>query len=86
MKPLKSRKIFSFFILFILINISNSYLSFNFPYSLVLANENILVIHQKGITICNQHLNKVITNVKTFSEDEEIKTEASLSKVTTAFD
>ena len=79
-------KIFQFFTLLLLINISYSYLSFNFPYSLTLANGNIFVIHQKGISICDYHLNEIIENVTSFSGDEEIKTESSLSKVTTAFE
>ena len=79
------KKILSFFILHILIKFSLSFISFNFPYGLTLSNGNNLVIHQKGVTICSKHLTKIIKNVIIFSKDEEIKTEASLSKITTAF-
>ena len=75
-----------FLILFILIGFSKSLLSFNFPYGLTLSNGNIFIIHQKGVTICDNHLSTIILNVITFSEDEEIKTEDSLSKITTAFE
>ena len=74
-----------FLILFILIDFSKSLLSFNFPYGLTLSNGNIFIIHQKGVTICDNHLNEIILNVITFSEEEEITTETSLSKITTAF-
>ena len=77
---------FKFLMLLILIKISSSYLSFNFPYSLTLSNGNIFIIHQNGIDICDYHLTTILENITTFSEDEKIKTEASLSKVTTAFE
>ena len=86
MKYFNLRKIFQILILIIIIDFSYSYLSFNFPYSLTLANGNIFVIHQKGISICNYRLDTIIENITIFSEDEEIKTEESLSKITTAFD
>ena len=87
MKPSTNiyKRILYFFILFILIKLSKSSISFNFPYSLTLSNGNIFVIHQKGVTICDNLLNSILLNVITFSEDEEIKTEDSLSKITTAF-
>ena len=69
-----------------LIKITSSYLSFNFPYSLTLANGNIFIIHQNGINICDYHLTTILENITTFSEDEKIKTKASLSKITTAFE
>ena len=74
---------FYFFILFMIRNPSLSYISFSFPYSLSLSNGNILVIHKTGITICNNLLSKIIKNIITFEEDEQIQTEASLSKITT---
>ena len=82
MKPLAStyEKMFNYFILIILIKISKSVLSFNFPNSLTLSNGNIFIIHQKGVTICNNHLTTIILNVIAFPEDEEINNEASLSK------
>ena len=43
-----------------------------------------MVIHKFGITICNYLLSQIIKNITIFNEDEQIKTESSLSKVTTA--
>ena len=77
MKSLTSniyKRTLSFFEIFILIEFSKSFISFNFPYSLALSNGNIFVIHQKGVSICNNNLNKILLNIITFSEDEEIKT------------
>ena len=87
MKPLTNiyKRIHNYFILFLLINISESFISFNFLYSFTLSNGNIFVIHQKGVTICDNHLKTILLNVITFSEDEEIITEASLTKITTTF-
>ena len=70
------------FILFMIINQTLSYISFSFPYALSLSNGNILVIHKTGITICNNLLSKIIKNIIIFEDDEQIKTEASLSKIT----
>ena len=64
-------------------NSSLSYVSFSFPYALSLSNGNILVIHKTGITICDNLLTKIIKNIKIFETSEQIKTEASLSKITT---
>ena len=86
MKDLYIRGIVCFIILIILAKQTNNALSFNFPYSLTLANGNIFIIHQKGVTICDNHLTMIIDNIINFSEAEEIKTEASLSKVTTSFE
>ena len=82
MKPLACtyERMFNYFILIILIKISKSVLSFNFPNSLTLSNGNIFIIHQKGVTISNNHLTTIILNVIAFPEDEEINNEASLSK------
>ena len=79
-------KIFDLILLYILIVPLKSFLYFNYPFSLTLSDGNILVIHQKGICICNYHLSEIKQNIKTFSEDEEIRTEDSLSKITTAFE
>jgi hypothetical protein len=68
----------------IIIIISNASVFFNFPYSISLSNGNILVIHKLGITICDSLLSKIIKEIVIFDEDEEINTESSLSKVTTA--
>ena len=79
------KKIFNLIIICLLIDLSKSLKSFNYPYSLTLTNGNIFIIHQKGVTICDYSLSTIIENAIIFSEDEEIKTEESLSKVTTAF-
>ena len=82
-KIINFRIIFYLFILFIIINQALSNISFSFPYALSLSNGNILVIHKTGITICNSLLSKIIKNIITFKDDEQIQTEASLSKITT---
>ena len=74
---------FYLFIIFIIRNQILSYISFSFPYALSLSNGNILVIHKTGISICNNLLSKIIKNIITFENDEQIQTEASLSKITT---
>ena len=79
-------RILNIFILFILIELSQSFISFNYPYGLTLSNGNILVIHQKGISITNKYSTKILKNVIIFSENEEITSETSLSKIATAFE
>ena len=69
------KKILHLIIICILIDLSKSLKSFNYPYSLTLTNGNIFIIHQKGVTICDYSLSTIIENVIIFSEDEEIKTE-----------
>ena len=71
-------------IFYIIITISNTSFFFNFPYSISLSNGNILVIHKSGISICDYLLSDIIEDIIIFKEDEQIKTEESLSKVTTA--
>ena len=63
-------------------NSSFSYLTFKFPYAFKLSNKNIFVIHQLGVSICNQHFTESISRVVTFSETEKITTDEALSKVT----
>ena len=75
-------KIFNLIIFITLINSSFSYLAFNFPHAFKLDNKNIFVIHQLGITICDETFTESIKRVITFSESEQIKTDASLSRVT----
>ena len=79
---LQGRKIFILIILSILMNSSFSYLAFKFPYAFKLSNKNIFVIHQLGVSICNQHFTESISRVVTFSETEKITTDKALSKVT----
>ena len=75
------RKIFNIITLIILINPSFSYLEFKFPYAFKLSNKNIFVIHQLGVSICDETFIQIIATVVTFSESEKITTDASLSKV-----
>ena len=76
----------SFLISTLLIKQSKSHVYFNFPYRLSLSDGNILVIHQKGISICDSKVNRIIENIRIFEGNEEIKTEAVLSKVTSTFE
>ena len=69
------KTILFFVILYILIDLSIPFDSFNYPYALTLSDGNIFVIHQKGVTICNKHLTRILKNVEnmlyfmiTFSE------------------
>ena len=78
------RKLLYIYIIYTIIIISNSSIIFNFPYSISLSNGNILIIHKYGITICDGLLSNIIEDIVIFNKDEEIKTELSLSKVTTA--
>ena len=71
------------FIIFILKKFIYS-ISFINPYSISLSNENILVIHRYGISICNSIVTEIIDNITIFTEGEEISTEAALSKITSA--
>ena len=76
------RKIFLSIILITLINSSYSYLAFKYPYAFKLNNKNIFVIHELGITICDQTFTQSIDRVVTFSDSEKINTDSALSKVT----
>ena len=79
-----NRKLLYMYIFYIIITKSNLSIFFNFPYSISLSNGNIFVIHKSGISICDYLLSYIIEDIIIFKEDEQIKTEASLSKVTTA--
>ena len=79
------RKVFSIFIFISLINSSFSYLSFKYPYAFKLSNKNIFVIHELGISICDKTFTRIIFNATKFSEQEKIKSNAALSKVTSIF-
>ena len=76
-------KIFLFYFILIIL-ISPIILSFSFinPYAITLKDEKILVIHKFGISICNSSTKTIINNITLFSEDEQIITEGSLSKIT----
>ena len=74
-------KLFFSVIFIILIKFSSSYLAFQFPYAFKLNNRNILVIHQLGVTICDETFTESIKRVVTFSDSEKITNDTSLSKV-----
>ena len=76
------KKIFSIIILITLLNSSCSYLAFKYPYAIKLNNKNIFVIHELGITICDETFTESIDRVVTFSESEQINSDTALSKVT----
>ena len=67
-----------------LINSSISYPSFKYPYAFKLSNNKIFVIHQLGISICDETFTSA-SLVETFSEADKIKSNAALSKVTSIF-
>ena len=62
----------------------SSFVSFVNPYCISLSDGRILVIHKYGISICNSFLTEIIENIITFTETEEISTEAALSRITSA--
>ena len=57
----------------------NSAASFDYPYSITLANDNILLIQKTGIDIYDKSLNK-LNQIIEFSGEEEI-TEEKFSKI-----
>ena len=77
--------IFIYFIFNIIINRISSSVSFKYPYCFYLSNENIFVIHEKGITICDHLFNETIEEVVTFSKNDTIEIN-DLSKITTVFE
>ena len=76
------KNIIYLFIFIFLIDSVSSYLAFKFPYAFKLNNKNIFVIHQLGVTLCDDTFTESIDRVITFSESEKIKTDEALSKVT----
>ena len=80
------KRIVNFIIFNLLMTLTYSSVSFNFPYSLTLSNGDIFVIHQTGVSICDNHLSEIKQNVISFPENKEIKTESSLSKISTIFE
>ena len=59
---------------------SKSVLSFTYPQSTTLGNNNILVVEQNGIYICDSSFNNKISTLHIFPDEDKIKDEASLSK------
>ena len=56
-------------------------ISFSYFNSITLKNENIFIIHQNGICICDSSFTHIIKNIYTFEENERINNEENLSKV-----
>jgi hypothetical protein len=82
-------KIFKNFLykyLFILLLIklfqSNSFPQLKFPFSIILSNDNIFIIHQDGVSIYNSGLSNLISDEIIFNDSEKINSEYSLSKIT----
>ena len=67
-------------ILYNIINQIIPYLYFTYPQSILLSNNNILVIHKLGISICDSSFSTIINNITNFDESE--MTETTLSKIT----
>ena len=68
--------------LFAAIKISISNISFINPYAIALSDGKLLVIHRYGVSICNSQVTEIIDTIISFTGDEEISTEETLSKVT----
>ena len=75
-------KNFNIMIFYALINLVYNSLYFKFPYAIQLDNNNIFVIHQEGVTICNENFTESIERVITFCGNERITTDETLSKIT----
>ena len=69
----------SLIILFQIFYKINSGKSFNYPYSIILSNDNIFLIQKTGIGIYDQSLN-LLNQIIKFSKEEEI-TEENFSKI-----
>ena len=83
-KSKKIYNIFRFFLLFFLIikqSKSSDSPSINFPYSIILSNDNIFVIHENGVSIYDSTFSNLISNEVIFS-GTKINHEYYLSKVT----
>ena len=56
-------------------------LKFKYPTSITLQNQNIFVIEEKGIHICNPNFTMIIKSVQFFDTEEQISTLEKLSAV-----
>ena len=72
--------LFFIVILSILSSVSSE-ITFSYPTSTYLLNGNLFIIHKYGIDICDNLLTKIIDTPIIFSEEEQISTTYSLSKV-----
>ena len=72
---------------FIIINlffmISNIFcLYFIYPNAITLNNGNIFVIHKYGVTVCDSSFSNILKNIYNFTDNEILKDENDLSKIT----
>ena len=74
-------RIFQLILFITLINSSFSYLVFNYSTSFKLYTTNIFVIHQLGVSLCNDNFTEIISNEVVFNESDRINSEEDLSKV-----
>ena len=81
---LLKEKLFIIFLFSHIFLIVNSTLSFNYPYYLTLPNDNIFLIHYKGIDIYDSSFHK-INQIIQFSGNEEM-TEEIFSKIKIKYD
>ena len=72
-----------FIISFKLISSNNSTLYFTFPTAIILQDENIFIIHQKGASVIDPNLETILINSYNFTDDEQI-TENNLAIVSIA--
>ena len=65
---------FNFFIIASITNIfcTTSKLKFKFPTSITLQNQNIFIVEEKGIHICDPDFTRIIKNVQIFDTEEQI--------------
>ena len=78
-----------YFFLLAFINItklSQSFLYFKYPYAFTIKDRNIFVIHEEGVSICDQTFKRIIRYEITFEEEEKINSDDSLSKVTSVYE
>ena len=75
-------KKFNIIIFYTLIKLVYNGLYFKFPYAIKLDNNKTFVIHQEGVTICNENFTESIERVITFCENERITSDKTLAKVT----
>ena len=69
------------FIIFIVTHFQiNSYLYFSFPTAIELKNQDILVIHKFGVTVCDSTFKRIKKNVYEFNPEEQITTEEKIIK------
>ena len=74
-------RIFQLILIIILIHFSSSYFIFNYSTSIKLYTSNIFVIHQLGVSFCNENLTDIISDEVVFDESSRIESEEDLSKV-----